>query len=115
MKYLILKKYKSVPTDLNARQMLEVQLEEMKYLARLRDEGRIEQVWKVPAGSGQSVLLIDAETHEEIDEMINQMPDFPHFIFDIRVIPLSSLAAVEETMRKHLEARQASGSPRSVN
>ena len=106
MKYLILKKYDSVPTDLNAQQMLEVQLQEMRYLARLRDEGRIEQVWKVPAGPGQSVMLVDADSHEEIDAMINEMPDFPHFIFEIRIIPLSSLKGVEDSIRKVLSAHK---------
>jgi muconolactone delta-isomerase len=91
--------------------MLEVQLEEMKYLARLRDEGKIAKVWKVPAGPGQSVWLLDSVTHEEIDQMVNQMPDFPHFIFDIRIIPLSSLAATEETMKQALETRRMKQSP----
>ncbi len=107
MKYLVLKRYKTVPPELNAQQMLEIQLEEMRYLARLRDEGRIAKVWRVPGGPGESVWLLNDATHEDIDTMINQMPDYPYFIFDIRIIPLSSLSVVESTVRKMLEDQRS--------
>jgi muconolactone delta-isomerase len=107
MRYLVIKRYKSVPSDLNAQEMLRVQLDELKYLRDLRDKGKLEAVWKVPGGPGQSVWLVNGLSHEELDLMINNAPDFPHFIFDIRIIPLSSLEAVEDGMRRTLEARRS--------
>lgn len=75
----------NLPTDMPADVAVEIKTREKAYAEDLQQQGKWRHLWRV-AGSYANVSIFDVRDNAELQELISDLPLFPHM--EITVAPL---------------------------
>jgi muconolactone D-isomerase len=76
----------NLPADMPEHKAAEIKAVEKDYSQSLQRAGKWVSIWRV-VGEYANYLVFEAESNDELHEMISQHPLFPYM--DIEVIPLA--------------------------
>ncbi|NLA89066.1 MAG: muconolactone Delta-isomerase [Alcaligenaceae bacterium] len=75
-----------IPHDLPKEEAQEIIRVEKEYSQELQRSGKWVHLWRIP-GEYANYSVFDAESHDELHEMLSKLPLFPYM--EIKVTPLA--------------------------
>ncbi|MGI0148453.1 MAG: muconolactone Delta-isomerase [Thermoplasmata archaeon] len=75
----------AIPHGIDPQALAKIKQDEKEMGVRLQKEGRWRHLWRV-AGRYANVSVFDVENHDELHDLLSQLPFFP--FLTIRVTPL---------------------------
>ena len=76
----------NIPASLPAEEAARIKAEEKQYSQDLQRSGKWQHIWRI-VGEYANVSIFDAETNDELHDMLSKLPLFP--FMTIKVTPLA--------------------------